>query len=99
MARTLAAARWAARDPHRDHPGRRRARIRNRARPSARAPGRARSGQRRVGPPAGGSRRALLMLLALDTTTSVAGLALHDGERVRAEQTWWAGRHHTEQIL
>ena len=39
------------------------------------------------------------MLLALDTSTSLAGLALHDGDRVHYEQTWWAGRHHSEQVL
>src|SRR5438093_4669843 len=39
------------------------------------------------------------MLLALDTSTSLAGLALHDGSRVHYEQTWLAGRHHSEQVL
>src|SRR5216110_3067530 len=39
------------------------------------------------------------MLLALDTSTSLAGLALHDGSRVHYEQTWVAGRHHSEQVL
>src|SRR5262245_15326881 len=39
------------------------------------------------------------MLLAIDTATSLAGLALHDGSRVHYEQTWIAGRHHSEQVL
>ncbi|MGB0388624.1 MAG: tRNA (adenosine(37)-N6)-threonylcarbamoyltransferase complex dimerization subunit type 1 TsaB, partial [Ardenticatenaceae bacterium] len=36
------------------------------------------------------------MLLAVDTATRQAGLALYDGEMVRAETTWHAGRYHTE---
>ncbi len=36
------------------------------------------------------------MLLALDTATRQAGLALYDGQMVRAESTWHAGRYHTE---
>ena len=36
------------------------------------------------------------MLLALDTATRQAGLALYDGQMVRAETTWQAGRYHTE---
>lgn len=36
------------------------------------------------------------MLLALDTATRQAGLALYDGDEVRAEATWNGGRHHTE---
>ena len=36
------------------------------------------------------------MLLALDTATRQAGLALYDGKMVRAESTWHAGRYHTE---
>ncbi len=39
------------------------------------------------------------MLLALDTSTRYAGLALHDGERVLLERTWLCGRHHSEQVL
>src|SRR5438067_1435206 len=39
------------------------------------------------------------MLLALDTSTSLAGVALHDGSRVYYEETWLAGRHHSEQVL
>lgn len=38
------------------------------------------------------------MLLALDTSTSLAGLALFDGG-VRAELTWQAGRQHSVQLL
>lgn len=38
------------------------------------------------------------MLLALDTSTSLAGVALYDGT-VRAELTWHAGRNHTTQVL
>lgn len=36
------------------------------------------------------------MLLALDTATRQAGVALYNGEEVRAEMVWQAGRHHTE---
>lgn len=36
------------------------------------------------------------MLLALDTATRQAGLALYDGEVVRAESLWSGGMHHTE---
>lgn len=36
------------------------------------------------------------MLLALDTATRRAGLALYDGEDVRTEITWHIKRHHTE---
>lgn len=35
------------------------------------------------------------MLLALDTSTKLAGLALYDGEMVRAEVTWHGSRFHT----
>ncbi len=38
------------------------------------------------------------MLLALDTSTSQAGLALYDG-RVRFETTWAAGRNHARQLM
>jgi tRNA threonylcarbamoyladenosine biosynthesis protein TsaB len=38
------------------------------------------------------------MLLALDTATRQAGLALYDGEAVRAEVTWISGVHHTEWV-
>src|SRR4051812_41158970 len=39
------------------------------------------------------------MILALDTSTSYAGLAIHDGDRLLYEQQWWSGRHHSEQVL
>jgi len=39
------------------------------------------------------------VLLALDSSTGSAGVALHDGSRVLAESVWWAGRHHSEQLL
>lgn len=38
------------------------------------------------------------MLLAIDTSTGTAGLALFDGE-VRAELSWVAGRQHSSQLL
>jgi len=38
------------------------------------------------------------MLVALDTATRTASLALHDGRRVRYEATWEAGRRHTVQL-
>ncbi len=38
------------------------------------------------------------MLLALDTATRTASLALHDGLRVRYEATWEADRRHTVQL-
>ncbi len=47
---------------------------------------------------AGGSARRPL-LLALDTSTTIATLALYDGERVLAETTWVAGREHSTQLL
>ncbi|MCS7177685.1 MAG: tRNA (adenosine(37)-N6)-threonylcarbamoyltransferase complex dimerization subunit type 1 TsaB [Anaerolineae bacterium] len=39
------------------------------------------------------------MLLALDTATRFASLALHDGRVVRYEATWEAGRQHTTQLM
>lgn len=39
------------------------------------------------------------MLLALDTATRFASLALHDGRVVRYEVTWEAGRQHTTQLM
>ncbi|MGH2543812.1 MAG: tRNA (adenosine(37)-N6)-threonylcarbamoyltransferase complex dimerization subunit type 1 TsaB, partial [Ardenticatenaceae bacterium] len=36
------------------------------------------------------------MLLALDSATRQAGLALYDGEVVRAEAMWSGGVYHTE---
>ena len=38
------------------------------------------------------------MLLAVDTSTSYAGLALYDGQ-VRTELVWWAGRNHARQLM
>jgi tRNA threonylcarbamoyladenosine biosynthesis protein TsaB len=38
------------------------------------------------------------MLLAIDTSTELAGLALYDGA-VQAELTWVAGRKHSQQLL
>jgi tRNA threonylcarbamoyladenosine biosynthesis protein TsaB len=38
------------------------------------------------------------MLLAIDTSTQLAGLALYDGS-VRAEMAWQAGRKHSVQLL
>ncbi len=38
------------------------------------------------------------MLLALDTATRTASLALYDGQQVRYEATWEAGRQHTVQL-
>ena len=39
------------------------------------------------------------MLLALDTSTRVASLAVHDGSNVRAEFTWETGDHHTVELM
>lgn len=39
------------------------------------------------------------MLLAIDTSTSVTGLALHDASGPRAEAAWESGRNHTSQLL
>ena len=38
------------------------------------------------------------MLLALETSTALAGVALYDGVP-RAEATWHAGRNHSTQVL
>lgn len=38
------------------------------------------------------------MLLAIDTATQYAGIALYTGEEVVLEMTWRAGRHHTRQV-
>jgi tRNA threonylcarbamoyladenosine biosynthesis protein TsaB len=38
------------------------------------------------------------MLVAIDTATDQASLALHDGFRVRAEQTWEARRRQTSEL-
>ncbi|HEY71777.1 MAG: tRNA (adenosine(37)-N6)-threonylcarbamoyltransferase complex dimerization subunit type 1 TsaB [Chloroflexi bacterium] len=39
------------------------------------------------------------MLVAIDTATGCASLALHDGVRVRAEHTWESPRRHTVELL
>src|SRR5262249_54099904 len=39
------------------------------------------------------------LLLALDTSTSTAGVALFDGGRVLSERTWLAGREHSTRVL
>ena len=39
------------------------------------------------------------MLLAIDTATGYASLALHDGFQVRAEHTWESPRRHTVELL
>lgn len=39
------------------------------------------------------------MLVAIDTATDTASLALHDGFRVRVEHTWDSARRHTVEIL
>ncbi|HLH26385.1 MAG TPA: tRNA (adenosine(37)-N6)-threonylcarbamoyltransferase complex dimerization subunit type 1 TsaB [Chloroflexota bacterium] len=38
------------------------------------------------------------MLLALDTSTALASVALYDGT-LRAEATWYAGRNHSQQVM
>jgi tRNA threonylcarbamoyladenosine biosynthesis protein TsaB len=39
------------------------------------------------------------LLLALDTSTSTASLALFDGQQVLSESTWLAGREHSTRLL
>ena len=39
------------------------------------------------------------MLIAIDTATQFASLALHDGHRLRGEYTWEAPRRHTVELL
>lgn len=39
------------------------------------------------------------MLVAIDTATSYASLALHDGFQVRVEHTWESPRRHTVELL
>jgi tRNA threonylcarbamoyladenosine biosynthesis protein TsaB len=39
------------------------------------------------------------MLVAIDTSTDTASLALHDGFQVRAEHTWESPRMHTVELL
>jgi tRNA threonylcarbamoyladenosine biosynthesis protein TsaB len=40
-----------------------------------------------------------LLLLALDTSTRIASVALFDGEMVLSETTWLAGREHSTRVL
>ena len=39
------------------------------------------------------------MLLAIDTATDTASLALHDGFQVRVEHTWESARRHTVELV
>jgi tRNA threonylcarbamoyladenosine biosynthesis protein TsaB len=39
------------------------------------------------------------LLLALDTSTRVAGVAVHDGQQAISETTWLAGREHSTRLL
>jgi tRNA threonylcarbamoyladenosine biosynthesis protein TsaB len=39
------------------------------------------------------------LLLALDTSTRIASVAVHDGEQVLSETTWLAGREHSTRLL
>ncbi len=39
------------------------------------------------------------MLLAIDTSTDVSGIALRDEQRVLAECVWFSGRRHAEQVM
>jgi tRNA threonylcarbamoyladenosine biosynthesis protein TsaB len=39
------------------------------------------------------------LLLAMDTSTSIASVALFDGQRVVSETTWLAGREHSTRVL
>lgn len=39
------------------------------------------------------------MLVAIDTATDTASLALHDGFRVRVEYTWESARRHTVELM
>jgi tRNA threonylcarbamoyladenosine biosynthesis protein TsaB len=39
------------------------------------------------------------LLLALDTSTATASVALYDGEHVLSESTWLAGREHSTRLL
>ena len=41
----------------------------------------------------------MTLLLALDTSTTTASVALFDGERVLSETTWLAGREHSTRVL
>ena len=40
----------------------------------------------------------MIMLVAIDTATRTASLAIHDGQRVLYEATWQAGWRHTVQM-
>ena len=39
------------------------------------------------------------MVLALDTSTATASVALYDGQRVLSETSWLAGREHSTRLL
>ena len=39
------------------------------------------------------------LLLALDTCTDLASIALYDGEQVLSEMTWHSNRRHTVELL
>jgi len=39
------------------------------------------------------------VLLAIDTATRTASLALYDGERVCAEETWLSRNQHTVELM
>jgi len=39
------------------------------------------------------------LLLAIDTATRIASMALHDGARVRVELTWETASHHTTELV
>lgn len=41
----------------------------------------------------------MTLLLALDTSTRTAGVALFDGQQVLSETTWQAGREHSTRLL
>jgi len=40
----------------------------------------------------------MTMLLAVDTSTSLVGLALYDGDQVLGEMTWTTKQHHTTEL-
>ncbi len=39
-----------------------------------------------------------MTLLAIDTATQYISIALHDGQQVRAEQTWFSQNHHSAEL-
>jgi len=41
----------------------------------------------------------MTLLLALDTSTRIASVGVHDGEQVLSEVTWLAGREHSTRLL